>query len=143
MRLIFTYFTIVSIGLMLFSCSGDKVDENQILKDEVIAIHDEVMPYMGDLKSLRKKINEKSEVLEEQDSVGNSEKVLELKLLAKDLDDAFEGMFVWMRQFKNSYEEMGEEEIKSYLQEQRVLVSKVRDDINRSMAAAKEELEGV
>ncbi|GAB2615261.1 hypothetical protein [Belliella aquatica] len=143
MRLIFTYFTILSTALILFSCSGEQVDENQILKDEVIAIHDEVMPYMGDLKSLRKKINEKSEVLEEQDSVVNSEKVLELKLLAKDLDDAFEGMFVWMRQFKNSYEEMGEEEIKSYLQEQKVLVSKVRDDINRSMAAAKEELEGV
>jgi len=143
MKLIFTYFTIVSIGLILFSCSGDKVDENQVLKDEVIAIHDEVMPYMGDLKTLRKKINEKSELLEVQDSIGNSEKVLELKLLAKDLDDAFEGMFVWMRQFKNSYEEMSKEEIKSYLQEQKVLVSKVRDDIHLRMAAAKEELEEV
>lgn len=143
MRLIFIYFASVFFALLIFSCSGDKVEENQLLKDEVIAIHDEVMPFMGELKTLSKKINEKSEVLAEQDLEGTSEKVLELNFLAKDLDDAFEGMFVWMRQFKSTYVEMSEEEIKSYLQEQRVLVSKVRDDINRSMAAAKEELEEV
>lgn len=143
MRLIFTYFTIVFTAIILFSCSGEKVDENQLLKDEVIAIHDEVMPYMGELKTFRKKINEKADDLLEENAEVNSEKVLELKLLAKDLDDSFEGMFVWMRQFKNNYEEMSEEEIKSYLQEQKVMVTKVRDDINVSMAAAKEELEGI
>lgn len=140
MRFIFNYCFVTIMTFALFSCSGEKVDENQQLKDEVIAIHDEVMPYMGELKTLRKKINAKAEGLVEEDSIGNSEKVLELKILAKDLDNAFEGMFVWMRQFKNTYEEMNEQEVKSYLQVQNQMVIKVRDDINSSMAAAKKEL---
>ncbi|AFL82679.1 hypothetical protein Belba_0007 [Belliella baltica DSM 15883] len=143
MRLIYSYFTILFFSLILFSCSERKVNENQVLKNEVIAIHDEVMPYMGELKTLRKKVNEKAEILVEEDSLSNSEKVIELRILAKNLDDAFEGMFIWMRQFKNSYEEMNEEEIESYLLEQKKMVIKVRDDINSSMKAAKDELEEV
>lgn len=143
MKLIFNCYLLAFIVFTFFSCSENKVDENQLLKDEVIAIHDEVMPHMGELKTLRKKINQKAEDLHEKDSIANSEKVKELTILAKELDDAFEGMFVWMRQFKNSYEEMDEEEIKIYLQEQNKLVLKVRDDINSSMKAAKKELEKV
>lgn len=141
MRQIFTYCFVAITILACFSCSSEKVDENQQLKDEVIAIHDEVMPYMGELKTLRKKIIAKSDNLVEVDSVTNSQKIKDLKLLAKDLDDAFEGMFVWMRQFKNSYEEMTKEEVKFYLQEQKVMVTKVKNDINASMSASKKELE--
>lgn len=140
MRLIFTYLIVVSATFILSSCNNEKVDENQILRDDVIAIHDEVMPFMGELKTLSKKINEKSTDLLNQDSTGNHEQALKLRRFAKALDDSFEGMFVWMRQFKSNYDDMTDQEIKLYLQGQKILVEKVRDDINSSVSVSKEAL---
>ncbi|MFD2037227.1 hypothetical protein ACFSKL_20685 [Belliella marina] len=137
-------FKIVSVFFFLclaFSCGGEKVDQNQLLQDEVIAIHDEVMPHMGELKSLRKKIDTKANDLESVDPEGNSEKIIELRLLAKQLDEAFEGMFVWMRQYDSSFEGMSDEEKTTYLKEQKIKVTKVNDDIANSMSKANKELE--
>jgi hypothetical protein len=50
-------------------------------------------------------------------------------------------MFVWMRQFKSSYDEMTEEEIETYLLDQKIKVQEVNDEIKASIAAAKLELE--
>ncbi|MCH7413673.1 hypothetical protein MM213_09265 [Belliella sp. R4-6] len=141
MRLFLKFILFACLVFTTISCGSDKVDQNQMLRDEVITIHDEVMPHMGELKSLRKKIDSKANSLEEEDTVANSEKILELRLLAKDLDDAFDGMFVWMRQFKSSNEGMTDEELNSYLNEQKIMVTKVNDDINNSMARAKNELQ--
>lgn len=133
-----------SIFLMLFvmhfACDSEKVDETKLLRDEVIAIHDEVMPLMGELKSLRKEIKIKTDSLVEQDSTANAEKIDELRTLDVQLEDAFEGMFVWMRQYKAPDESIDEDEAKAYLTEQKVLVEKVNKDIKVALRAAKQEL---
>ena len=125
---------------ILFSCQGEKVDENQLLKDEVIAIHDEVMPYMGELRALKKEVDLKSDSLNVMDSVAFSEEIKRLEEVSRQLDDAFEGMFVWMRQFKAPDETIEEDEAKSYLLNQKALVEKVNADIKQAMKVAKEEL---
>ena len=45
------------------------------LKDEAIKIHDEVMPKMGQLKSLRKDLEKAKEELLSYDNVSNAEKI--------------------------------------------------------------------
>jgi hypothetical protein len=121
-------------------CEPDIRDQNQELKQEVIDIHDEVMPLMGDLKSLKKKIDEKKEMISQSESE-NIDKIKELETLSINLDSAFNGMFVWMRQFQSSYDDMSEEEVETYLLGQKVKVEKVNEDIKKAMAAAKKELE--
>jgi hypothetical protein len=129
------------LGLLtLISCVSEKVDENQLLKDEVIAIHDEVMPHMGELKSLKKAVDNKSDSLGQQDSLANAMEIERLEQISVRLDEAFEGMFVWMRQFKAPEESMDEEEAKSYLLNQKVMVQKVNQDIKEALKIAKEEL---
>ncbi|MCH7399610.1 hypothetical protein MM236_16555 [Belliella sp. DSM 107340] len=140
MRFNIVIVSVVSFLILTFSCQSEKVDENELLREEVIAIHDEVMPHMGELKALRKKIDAKANSLESDSPEVNSEKVKELRVLAVELDEAFDGMFVWMRQFKNSYEDMSEEAIHAYLLNQKELVKKVNNDINVSMKKANEEL---
>lgn len=131
--------------LFLFSqvsCQNEKVDENQLLKDEVIAIHDEVMPYMGELKSLKKEIDNKSDSLVRQDSLANAEEIEMLSGLSAQLDQAFDGMFIWMRQFKAPDPDTGKEEAKSYLLNQKEMVQKVNEDIKEALKQAKAELVG-
>jgi hypothetical protein len=122
---------LVSLLWVLAACGGNLKKENEFLKEEVIAIHDEVMPLMGDLKNYQKQVEKK---IGQADSLGMSpEEVADLKVIAGDLGNSFEGMFVWMRQFKSSYDDMTDEEVRDYLLEQKILVEKVNADIKQSI----------
>lgn len=125
----------------LSACEADKKESNEILKKEVIEIHDEVMPKMDELKKLKKEILQKAGSLG-SDSTSNSIEIEKLNAIALDLDSAFEGMFVWMRQFKSSYDEMTPEEVEVYLLEQKTKVQEVNDRIKSSIASANKELGG-
>ena len=124
----------------LFSCKPERTDEINNLKDEVIGIHDEVMPFMGELKSLKKEVEIKSKGLHEEDSILNIDRIKELNLLAGQLDSAFDGMFVWMRQYKSPEEDMDWEEAKIYLIDQKEKVELVNEEIKITLAFAKKEL---
>jgi hypothetical protein len=125
---------------LIFSCNSERTDEISSLKDEVIGIHDEVMPLMGELKSLKKEIEVKSKDLYEEDSTLNQGKIEELNFMATELQSAFDGMFVWMRQYKSPEEDMDKEEAKIYLMEQKQKVELVNKDIKTALASAKQEL---
>lgn len=120
-----------SLLWFLAACGPYLKKENEALKEEVIAIHDEVMPLMGDLKNYQKQVEKR---ISQADSLGiTPEEVANLKALALDLGNSFEGMFVWMRQFKSSFDEMTDEQVRDYLLEQKVMVEKVNSDIKKSI----------
>ncbi|WP_162342975.1 hypothetical protein [Cyclobacterium salsum] len=126
--LIMVFFT------LLFSCSDGK-NENQALKDRVISVHDEVMPEIGKLKSLQNKLREQGDSLEQVSAAAESH-LQSLEAAAQSCERAYDGMFVWMRQFESDYEDMTEEETKSYLEEQLKKVEKVRDDIKSALSVS-------
>jgi hypothetical protein len=119
----------------MLGCTTEKKDPNDELRREVIEIHDEVMPLMGNLKSLKTKVLEKSSLISQSTSP-DPDKIQNLNQLATELDSAFEGMFVWMRQFKSDYEGMSSDEINRYLLEQKEKVEKVNIDIKNAIASA-------
>ncbi|WP_157807051.1 hypothetical protein [Algoriphagus formosus] len=132
-------FTLLTVFLM-YSCGTSLSDQNKELRDEVIAVHDEVMPQMGKLKNLEKQALNLAEELESNEE-GDSLRVQELKALAYDLNQAHEGMFVWMRQYEQENGERSPEEVKAYLEDQMVKVRKVNEDIKTALAKASSLLE--
>ncbi|WP_228779813.1 hypothetical protein [Aquiflexum lacus] len=134
------FLILVSLSIQLIGCNSGKENPNEILKREVIEIHDEVMPLMGDLKSLKTKVLEKSASLSHEDS-SHEDQIQELEQMAAELDSAFDGMFVWMRQFKSDYEGMSSDEVKIYLLDQKLKVEKVNLDIKQAIFLANEALE--
>ena len=133
------YLFFTPLFILLSSCQPSEEESNALLKVEVIAIHDEVMPKMGELKSLHKEVLLKIDALK-SDSVKNADEIQDLQVLAHQLDTSFEDMFIWMRQFKSTYEGMSDEEVTQYLLEQKKMVEKVNVDIKRNMADAKAEM---
>lgn len=130
-----SWILLVSLIWFLSACGDNLKKENDSLKEEVIAIHDEVMPLMGDLKNYQKQVEKR---ISQADSLGMSpEEVADLKVMAGDLGNSFEGMFVWMRQFKSSYDDMTDEQVRDYLLEQKILIEKVNADIKKSMDSYK------
>lgn len=128
-RSIFLSFCLFSL---LLACES----ENTQLKEEVIAIHDEVMPHMEKLKSLQKQFTEKAEQLAVEDSAAQQDQILDLRNTSDELGEAYDGMFGWMRQFEPERDERTEEEFNAYLKEQKVLVEKVKQDINKALEKA-------
>lgn len=131
--------TLVYFSLQIIGCTSDKKNSTEELKKEVIEIHDEVMPLMGNLKTLKTKILEKSASLSKEEDP-DIESIQELELLAGKLDSAFDGMFVWMRQFKSDYEGMSSEEVRMYLLDQKEKVEKVNEDIKEAITSANQAL---
>jgi hypothetical protein len=122
---------IVLIGII--SCTP-KEDEVEKLKQEVIAIHDEVMPKMGELRSNQKLLLAKED--EFRDTEADSTERQAYKQAALACDEAYEGMFVWMRQFDSKLEGMDEEASLIYLQDQLVKVTQVNRDIKEALQEA-------
>ncbi len=112
------YFAIIFMGV-IYGCNSQK-KENEKLQSEVIAIHDEVMPVMGKLKSSQKILLDQAAELTQKDNLSHGERINSLKSTAKELDEAYNNMFVWMRQFNTEYDEMTAEEVSIYLKQQKI-----------------------
>ena len=126
-----------SIITVLFSCEPNQKALNEIKRTEVIAIHDVVMPKIGELKKFEKEAEKQIELLEMEEVVDSS-KVQEFKDLAVELNQAYDAMFVWMRQYKVEDEGKSPEEIKVYLEEQEKLIAEVNDQIKTVLAKSEE-----
>jgi hypothetical protein len=126
----------------LFSCNkqgrdataSDPVDDesNQALYEEVMGIHDEVMPKMDDLYRLKKQL---------QDEIANTpdlaeEKKLEMQQTIQQLDSANTSMMVWMRQFDPPSDSSNQEALREYLETQLEMVKKMREDVRQALGKA-------
>jgi hypothetical protein len=126
---------LVLLSVTLFSCNksgrdttaSDPVDDesNQALYDQVMDIHDEVMPKMDDLYKMKKQM---------QDQIASTpdlpeEKRLELEQTIQQLDSANNSMMVWMRQFNPPTDSADQEALREYLEEQLEMVKKMREEV--------------
>ena len=129
-------------SLLLFACSSESkevpcdtpVCEQQQLYDDVITIHDVVMPKLSQISSLKSQIEDRMEVA--QDSIERAEW---LSLMLQ-LDRADESMWVWMRQFKPEMDSLVTEKDMNYLQQQLAEVEQVAEKINSSIAESEQAL---
>lgn len=134
------YLFLLSFILVVFtSCNSDK-KEQQALFDQVMLVHDEVMPEMGSLRALSSELSQKADSLAQDSLVDNTSQVNEMRTLSKNLKDANESMMEWMRQFEQVEEGTPHGEVIQYLTEQHKSIQKVRDDMLNSKSEAEKYL---
>ncbi len=117
---------------MLGSLAGCGKTE-KTLYDQVMDIHDEVMPRMNDLYKLKKGL---------QDSIANTpdmpeETKAEFEETILVLDSASNSMMVWMRAF-NPPEQTDKEAFKKYMESELVKVKKMREEVMKALELTKE-----
>jgi hypothetical protein len=122
--------TTLSLALLLIITACEQ--SNQELYDEVMEIHDEVMPKMDDLYKAKTALTKR---LKENPDLNESDKK-EIHAKIAQIDSASEGMMVWMRQFDPLPDSLGEDKAKAYLQSELVKVKKVREDILQALESA-------
>lgn len=118
--------------IVAFSCQSAGENEIKILKDEVMAVHDEVMPKMGELRRTRKSLMLQADSLLQIDSLRSAE----LSTLAAEIESANEGMMQWMRAFEPDFEGT-DEEIKTYFEAQKESIQQVKEAMENSLLNGK------
>lgn len=134
--------------LLLVSCnkSGDKTggnhhedgdsiseDANRALYDQVMDLHNEVMPKMEDLYSLKKELLEK---IAKAPGIAPSRKK-EIEDIIAGLDSANKAMMDWMHDFKPLPSTADQENAREYLENEMESIKKVRDLTNETLEKAK------
>jgi hypothetical protein len=135
---------IFSAALLAWSCNQQSNDHgahhqegeqggNQELYDDVMDIHDEVMPKMDDIYKLKERLKKK---LADTPNIAD-DKRQEIEALITRLEDSSEGMMVWMRTFDPLPDSLGEEKARKYLEEQKEKVTKVKEDMLQAIEDAR------
>lgn len=107
-------------------------DANQKRYDQVMEIHDEVMPKMNDLYKAKVELNNR---LSDSARVTPEEREAIRQKIAH-LDSASESMMVWMRQFNPVPDSAGKEKARAYLEAELVKIRHVKEDIQRALEEA-------
>ena len=122
--------------LILSSCNektksetaGNTSDtENSTLETQVIAIHDEVMPKMGDIHVAKKNLRK---VMAENENDYTKTEILQM---ISNLENADEGMMEWMAEWNVPKQDPEKTE---YLQAEKIKITKVKVDMWSSLEAA-------
>lgn len=132
---LFSSFLILLFSMLVLACANPLIEANKEMRAQIIGVHDEVMPKIGELVSLEKKALAQADSLFAQDSTATTD-IEAMRSLAGQLNQAHEGMFVWMRQYSLDEEGKTPEELKTYLDEQLVKVNQVNADIKAALEQA-------
>jgi hypothetical protein len=122
-----------SLLLLTALLIGCQQKGNQELYDEVMKVHDEVMPKMNDIHKAKQQL--KNEIANTPD-ITEARKT-ELETIIVKLDSANEGMMIWMREFNPPPDSKGVEQARDYLKKEKEKVEKVKKDITEALEKAK------
>jgi predicted transcriptional regulator len=136
MRLIIPAFLIVV--LLFASCGEQKKSAKDLLKEKVMAVHDEIMPKMGDIMKYKKELNAKINELAQAGIEENAYEIEMLKKAVTDLDNSHDEMMGWMHQYNNDFEGMVEKEVMDYLNDQMKKIEDVAKTTNAALKSAEE-----
>ncbi|UZO80362.1 hypothetical protein NBT05_15570 [Aquimarina sp. ERC-38] len=135
MKTCFTFF----VTVLFLSCNQPSKKEQQFdqLMNEVIAVHDEVMPKMTDMSQLISELKQKTDTTATGLAYGEAK---------DDLEASYDFMMEWMRDFSDKFppeevvtekdEELFNKKLQM-LEEEKVEVTLLKDQINTSIENAK------
>ncbi|MEQ1585448.1 MAG: hypothetical protein ABL895_06200 [Cyclobacteriaceae bacterium] len=119
------------------SNSDSDTDEspNQALYDQVMDVHDEVMPKMADIMKLKREL---------QDKIANSpdmviERKEQLEKVIANLDSASNAMMSWMHEFNPLPDSVDQEKAREYLESEMERIRKVKTLTMETLEKAREE----
>jgi hypothetical protein len=118
------------------SATGPIAEEDQAW-DEVMALHDEVMPRMSEIHRSRQNLKDFLALADQSPSIKAMEK--EVTEAMDKLDEASEGMMQWMYEFKQLgplRDSLEHQDIMAYLETEKAKMLKVKKDFDTSLENA-------
>jgi regulator of replication initiation timing len=102
---------------------ADSTDVNRVLYDQVMDIHDEVMPRMEDIEALKRKL--KDQIAASPTLVEEERRKLERRIA--NLDSVGQLMWDWMHEFSPLPDSLGQEAAREYYESELERIKQVRE----------------
>lgn len=118
------------------SVEADGQSPNEALYNQVMDVHDEVMPRMEDIYKLKKGLQE--QIANTPDMV--VERKRQLEAIISNLDSANNAMMDWMHKFEPLPDSVDQEKAREYLESEIERIKKVKDLMNESIEKAETEV---
>jgi regulator of replication initiation timing len=134
MKTLTTRSLVLIILPLVLACTDQKKEAQDRLFDEVMAIHDSIMPAMRDITNLQKEVKAR---LDELDSTAQIEEN-RLQMERQRLDSAHNAMMEWMRAFEKDFEGKTHEEVMEYLENQKERIQGVEQMMEESISQTQE-----
>ena len=143
-------FLVLSIALLLTACGkpsdtdtdqgqdsepADGDSPNEALYNQVMDVHDEVMPKMEDIYKLKKDLQE--QIATTPDMV--VERKRQLEAIISNLDSANNAMMDWMHKFSPLPDSIDQEKAREYLESEIERIREVKELMNESIQKAEAE----
>ncbi len=108
--------------------------------DTIMAIHDEVMPQMGNIHTLKKQLSNYLETVLADTTENPSEALKAIAKYQSDLEEADRLMMDWMHEFDQDWKKKAPKEAMLYLNEEKKRIEIVKRSMRRSISAAEKYL---
>lgn len=134
MKKLIIAFLVLTPVLLFINCQNAEHQSEEALKKEIFVIHDDVMPKTSEINRLQRKLRG----IKKENTSLDSMQQQKLTALLKQLEEAHDGMMVWMNNFKSPAKlraSKSHQEIMEYLNEEKSKIEKVRDDMLMSIDA--------
>jgi len=129
--------------IVLSACTSND-NSNKQLRDEVIAIHDEIMPMMGPFvrhsMTIDSIVNNFSEIQMQHPEIDTLQQKEKLIALKNEIEGANDSMNSWMRELNLDFENMSDEEVSAYLQEEKLKITNISKQFKDVETESKEAL---
>ena len=109
--------------------------EIQALENQVMAVHDEVMPKMKDINDLSAKLRAAKANIKE-DEYGKKQSPAGLEEVQGALKLAEQGMWDWMKSFSDTKATLKEDQLKGFYEKELEKINKVKADMLSAMEKA-------
>lgn len=134
------------IGSILLSSCNSGSDTVKKTENEVFAVHDEVMPKIGDIMKLKKQLNQRIIAIDSLKATGSAATALrsdeereQAKRLLQDLTIADSLMMGWMSNYNSdTLAKLSSDEAMTYLADQKDQINDVKTKVNSSIEQARQ-----
>ena len=118
-------------SLLMTACGPGKAEkelkQQEDLAKEVLAVHDEVMPRMGELTKLRKQVKEKLNAWTADPTVDHTAEINAATQVIAELETADKDMMDWMHTYNGGQGLYEHDLIMAYLNEEKIKILAVQD----------------
>lgn len=137
------YIFFALMNILVGACQNNReLTEEKKIKNEVIEIHDEIMPEIQTVFNLKKRLIQRLDSLDTINGIEGTLKI-DFEVAKQELNEANQGMMQWMRNFNPNFESEHEHERITYYQNEKKKIIQVKDQFSEAIKKAEVTLEKV
>ena len=127
-----SFFVLLSFGFVLFfsACKSENKEAETLLNQEIMKVHDEVMPKMGEINRIKRQLGAYKDEVPDDNAAMKDSLINAILLLAKTEDN----MNDWMSGYKYPNPEMKHDEMMKYLTGQQDTIKQINNEVFMTIA---------